>query len=182
MEEEEKKEELPGNTETEQIENIEDLKKELSESKNKYLRLYADFENYKRFVTKEKEEILTYCNEDIIREILTVIDHLEMAIQHSSDNNASMALVEGVELTLKEMKTTLEKFGLVGIEALGKSFDPLVHHAIAQVESEENEENMVVRELRKGYMFKDRVLRAALVEVSKKPSQQVQTIEIKEEE
>lgn len=178
--EKETKEEHHRVVETEQ--DIEGLKKELSELKDKYLRLYADFENYKRLVAKEKEELIKYSNEELMKELLSVIDHLELALQHSSNNEASStALAEGVELTLKDLKTTLEKFGLVSIEALGKPFDPFVHHAMSQVESEENDENTVVAEFRKGYMLKDRVLRATLVGVSKKPSQETKIEESKEE-
>lgn len=164
---------------------VEEIEKELSELKDKYLRLYAEFENYKRLAAKEKEELIKYSIEEFAKELLSVIDHLELALQHSSNNDAkstASALVEGVEMTLKELKTTSEKFGLVSIEAKGKPFDPFVHHAMAQIESEEAEENTVLAEFRKGYMLKDRVLRAALVGVSKKPSRKNQDKETKKEE
>lgn len=163
-----------GAAESKQTENTEaeDLKKALSELKDKYLRLYADFENYKRATARDREELIKYSNEELMKELLSVVDHLELALQHSSNNQASTALAEGVEMTLKELLANLEKFGLTGIEALGKPFDPSVHHAMSQVESEENDENTVVEEFRKGYMLKDRVLRATLVGVSKKPSKQ----------
>ncbi|MBI4710735.1 MAG: nucleotide exchange factor GrpE [Nitrospirae bacterium] len=148
--------------------NTEALKKELAELNNKYLRLYADFENFKRLTSKNREELIKYSNEDLMQEILSVIDHLELALQHAEGSAASSALAEGVNMTLKELKGTLEKFGLSGIEASGKPFDPFVHHAMSQEESEESEENIVIKEFRKGYMYKDRVLRAALVGVSKK--------------
>jgi len=164
--------------EIEQKENVEDLKKETAELKDKYLRLYADFENYKRLSAKNKVELIKYSNEELIRELLSVIDHLELALQHSANIENSSALAEGVQMTLKEIKTILEKFGLTVIEALGKPFDPVFHHAISQVESEETDENIVVSEFRKGYMLKDKVLRASLVGVSKKP---IQETEIKEE-
>ncbi len=173
IKQEENKKDQPDVAETEQTEDVEGLKKGLLELKDKYLRLYADFENYKRVVAKEKEELIRYSNEELMKELLSVIDHLELALQHSSNNETSTALAEGVKMTLKELKTILEKFGLVTIEALGKPFDPFVHHAMSQIESEENDENTVITEFRKGYMLKDRILRAALVGVSKKPSQQV---------
>lgn len=164
---------------------VEEIEKELPELKDKYLRLYAEFENYKRLAAKEKEELIKYSIEEFAKELLSVIDHLELALQHSYNNDAkatASALVEGVELTLKELKTTFEKFRLVSIEAKGKPFDPFVHHAMTQIESEEAEENTVLTEFRKGYMLKDRVLRAALVGVSKKPSQKNQDKETKKEE
>ncbi|MBI4698707.1 MAG: nucleotide exchange factor GrpE [Nitrospirae bacterium] len=158
------------------------LKKELAELNDKYIRLYADFENYRRKVNKDKEELIKYSNEELIRELLSVIDHLELAVQHSSANNNVQALSEGVQMTLKELKNTLEKFGLVNIDAQGKRFDPFIHHAMSQVETAGGDENMVVTEFRKGYMLKDRVLRAALVSVSKRTSQDIKPTEIKEEE
>ncbi len=148
------------------------LTKEISELNNKYLRLYADFENYKRLSVKDKEELIKYSLEEFMKEIITVVDHLELALQHSSNGEASKALADGVGLTLKELISILEKFGLVRIEALGKPFDPFVHHAMSQIENDEKDENIVVEEFRKGYMLKDRVLRASLVGVSKKTSKQ----------
>ena len=150
---------------------MEELKKSLEEANDKYIRLYADFENYKKVSARNKEELLKYANEDLMTDILTAIDHLELALQHSTDNETSSSLAEGVELTLKELKSAVEKHGLTTIDALGKPFDPSVHHAMSQIESEEAEENTVAKEFRKGYMFRDRVLRAALVGVAIKPSQ-----------
>ena len=86
------------------------------------------------------------------------------------ETETSSSLAEGVNLTLKELKNVLEKHGLVTIDAMGKSFDPVVHHAMSQIESEDVEENTIVKEFRKGYMLKERVLRAAMVGVSAKPS------------
>lgn len=153
------------------IDDTEELKKSFEEANDKYIRLYADFENYKKVTARNKEELLKYANEDLITDILTVIDHLELALQHSSENEASNSLAEGVQLTLKELKNVLERYGLVTIDALGKPFDPSVHHAMSQIEAEEADENTVVKEFRKGYMLRDRVLRAALVGVAVKPSQ-----------
>ena len=151
--------------------NIEELKKSLEEANDKYIRLYADFENYRKVTARNKEELLKYANEDLMTDILTVIDHLELALQHSSGSETSNSLAEGVELTLKELKSVLEKHGLITIDALGKPFDPSVHHAMSRIESEDADENTVVKEFRKGYMLRDRVLRAALVGVAKKPDQ-----------
>jgi molecular chaperone GrpE len=149
-------------------ESVEELKQSLAEANDKYVRLYADFENYKKIAARNREDLLKYANEDLMVDILTVIDHLELALQHVPNNEASDSLTEGVNLTLKELKSVLEKHGLVEINALGKPFDPAVHHAMSQIESEEAEENTVVKEFRKGYILRDRVLRAAMVGVSKK--------------
>lgn len=140
---------------------------ELSELREKYLRLYAEFENYKKMVQKEKEERIKYGNEELLRELLTVLDNLEMALKHSGEN-VSEGLVKGVEMTLREFQRVTEKFGLVPIDALGKPFDPSLHHAMSQVERDDVEDKTVVEEFRKGYMYGDKVLRASLVAVSKK--------------
>lgn len=151
---------------------VDELKKSLDEANDKYIRLYADFENYKKVAAKNKDELLKYANEGLMTEILTVIDHLELALEHSSDSTAGESLAEGVKLTLKELKNALEKHGLTTIEALGKPFDPSLHHAMSQIETDEADENTVVKEFRKGYMLKERVIRAPLVGVAKKQSQE----------
>ena len=143
------------------------LTAELQEINDRYLRLYAEFENYKKRVNKDKEEIFKYGNESLLYDLLPVIDNLEMALKHAT-NSVSEGLVQGVEITLKELRRTLEKFGLSPIEATGKPFEPLVHHAMTQVARDDVDEKTVVEEFRRGYMFRDKVLRPSLVAVSKK--------------
>ncbi len=150
------------------VDEKERLSAELKEINDKYLRLYAEFENYKKRVNKDKEELVRYGNESLLYELLPVIDNLEMALKHAS-NNISSGLVQGVEITLKELQKILEKFGLIAIEANNKPFDPLVHHAMTQIERDDIDEKIVVEEFRKGYMLRDKVLRPSLVAVSKKP-------------
>ncbi len=161
------------------------LKKELDELNDKYLRLHADFDNYRKRMIKEKEDLHKYGSETIVSELLPVIDNLELALSHVN-NDTDDSLVQGVEMTLKEIKKALGKFGLSEIESQYKPFDPKYHHAMSQEERDDIDENTVVNELRKGYMFKDRVLRPALVSVSRKPEvnieKQNKNIEIKEEE
>ncbi len=154
------------------------LTADIQDMSNKYLRLYAEFENYKKRVNKDKEELVRYGNESLIHELLPVIDNLEMALKHAPDNISS-GLVQGVEITLRELRKALEKFGLTAIEAENKPFDPIVHHAMSQVERDDVDENTVVEEFRKGYMLKDKVLRPSFVAVSKKP---VKTSENEESE
>lgn len=144
------------------------LTAELQATQDKYLRLYAEFENYKKRTGRDKEEIIQYANERLLSEILPVVDHLEMALKHAS-NDTNTGIAQGVEITLRELKKIMQKFGIIEIEAAGKAFDPLVHHAMAQIERDDIDENMVVEEYRKGYKLKDKVIRAAMVAVSKKP-------------
>jgi molecular chaperone GrpE len=135
---------------------------------DKYIRLYAEFENYKKRVSKEKEELVKYANEALLYALLPAIDHLELALKHSSCD-PSTGVVQGVEITLKELQRTLEKFGLSRIEAVGKHFDPAFHHAMIQVEREDLDEKTVAEELRAGYLYYDKVLRPSLVAVSVRP-------------
>jgi molecular chaperone GrpE len=144
---------------------------ELAELRDKYLRLYADFENYKKRMHKDREELIKYCNESIFYEILPVIDNLELALGHVGDD-VSGGLVQGVQITLREFQRVMEKFGLIAIEATGKRFDPSVHHAMSQVIRSDVEDKTVIEEFRKGYMFGDKVLRPSLVAVSKMPDEE----------
>ncbi len=165
--------------ETEQLEQLaKDISggEELQEQKEKYLRLYAEFENYKKRVIKDKEELLKYGNESLLYDLLPVIDSLEMALKHAKndpsaqDNSLIAGLIQGVEITLREFMKVIEKFGVSVIPAADKPFDPSVHHAMSQVERDDVDENTVVEEFRKGYMLREKVLRPSLVSVSKKPA------------
>jgi molecular chaperone GrpE len=140
----------------------------LRELNDKHLRLYAEFENYRKRVSKEKEDLARYGNESLLYELLPVLDNLELALKHASGEDNS-GLVKGVEITLNELRKVLGKFGLSRIEAAGREFDPAVHHAMTQVEREDMDEKMVAEELRAGYLYRDKVLRPSLVAVSTKP-------------
>jgi len=157
---------LSGSGETEGLQAQE--KAIIEELNNKYLRLYAEFDNYKKRVNKDKEELVKYGNESLIYELLPIIDSLELALKHAQEESQA-GIVQGVEMTLKELQRTLEKFGVSRIEAASKKFDPSIHHAMTQVEREDIEEKMVAEELRAGYLYRDKVLRPSLVSVSVKP-------------
>jgi molecular chaperone GrpE len=148
---------------------VESIQAELADTKDKYLRLYAEFENYKKKVQKDREELIKYSNESLVYELLPALDNLEMALKHSAEKN-SESLIKGVENTLRELNRILEKFGVKFVEAVGKPFDPAYHHAMSQVEREDVENNTVVEEFRKGYLYNEKVLRPSLVVVSKKSS------------
>lgn len=150
---------------------IETLQNELAQQKEKYLRLYAEFENYKKMVQKEKEELINYANEKLIKDLLPVIDNFELAIKHAGGELNSEwleSMKKGVENTLKEFLRILEKYGVKQIETVGQVFNPELHHAVSTVETEDMEDNIVVEELRKGYLYKNKLLRESLVAVSKK--------------
>jgi molecular chaperone GrpE len=154
---------------------VEDLKKRLEDQKHlaqdnyeKFLRAYADLENYKKRVERERADTLKYGNEELMRDLLPFMDNLERAIEHASSeiNNNPRALIEGVQLTLKDLRTALEKHGLKAIESVGKPFDPSLHEAMMQVESEAHDPQIVVEEFQKGYLIRDRLLRPARVSVA----------------
>lgn len=145
----------------------------IEELNNKYLRLYAEFDNYKKRVNKDKEELAKYGNESLIYELLPVIDSLELALKHATEEPLT-GIVQGVQMTLKELFRTLEKFGLTKINAKDKMFDPSIHHAMTQVERDDIDEKMVAEELRTGYLYRDKVLRPSLVVVSVKPKKETE--------
>ncbi len=140
---------------------------ELAELKDKYVRLYAEFENFKKRVQRDKEDLSKYSKEEVLYHLLPIIDNLEMALKHSG-NGLSEGLVKGVEITLREFQRVTEKFGLTQISAVDKPFDPALHHAMTVVERPDLEDKTVVEEFRKGYMFGEKVLRPSLVAVSRK--------------
>lgn len=157
------------NTETPKTEELKAQEKAATdELSNKYLRLYAEFDNYKKRVNKDKEELIKYGNESLLYELLPIIDSLELALKHALEEPQA-GIVQGVEMTRKELQRTLEKFGVSKIEAVGKKFDPSIHHAMTQTEREDLDEKMVAEELRSGYLYRDKVLRPSLVAVSIKP-------------
>jgi len=136
---------------------------------DKFVRERADLENYRKRVQREKEEILKYGNESLLLEILPVIDSMERALSHASEE-PHVAVIEGVRLTHAMLLSTLKKFGVTPIEtSSGSPFDPAFHQAMHQVETTELPPNTVVEELQKGYLINDRLLRAALVSVALSP-------------
>ena len=144
---------------------LEELKEELEQYKDKYLRLLAEFDNYRKRVLKEKEEYIKCANEELIKCLLEVLDNLERAIDASSGTTDYDGLRRGIELTYQHLKEILAREGLSPIECVGKKFDPNYHEAVMQVDGEEPEK--VVEEVQKGYTLKGKVIRPSKVIVSK---------------
>jgi molecular chaperone GrpE len=148
-----------------------DAQNEIAELRDKMLRGAAENENFKKRVERERQASLKYAGETIFREILPVIDNLERALAQgvvegvSAEKNLA-ALLEGVQLTLKSVISTLEKFEVKKIESVGKPFDPKHQEAMVMAESDSVPANHVINEFEKGYYYKDRLLRAAKVVVS----------------
>ena len=117
--------------------------------------------------SRERDDAARYANEMLLKDLLPVVDNLERAVAHASGGGNGKPLVEGVEMVLRSLLDTLAKHGVSQMIAVGQSFDPAKHEAIAQVESEDHEPNSVVEELHKGYLLRERLLRPALVSVAK---------------
>src|SRR5688572_30566155 len=143
--------------------------KEVKENYERYLRQVAEVDNFKKRIHREKEDAIRYANENLIKDILPVIDNLERAIAHAQGGSNGKPLVEGVELVLRGLLDVFSKHGVVQIPAVGEVFDPVKHEAMAQVESSEYQPNTIINEHHRGYLFRDRLLRPALVTVSKAP-------------
>lgn len=139
----------------------------LRQAEDRVLRMAADFENQKKRLQREKEIALKFAEEDILRELLPTIDNLERAIEEGKKTNDASALLDGVEMTLSGLLAGLDKFGLKAIKGKGEPFDPNFHEALAMEASDEVPANIILQEYQKGYMYKDRLLRAAKVVVSK---------------
>lgn len=155
---------------------VKDLKAEIKEKEEEIkslndvlLRSQAEFENYKKRITKEKSDLLKYANEELAKEMLRTVDNLEMAINHTKEADQADSITEGIEIILKHLLQSLERFGVSGFTAVGEKFDPNRHEAVIQVESAEHEPNTVIAESQKGYFLRDRLLRPSLVTVTKMP-------------
>jgi molecular chaperone GrpE len=142
------------------------LEEELKAVQDRYLRLAAEFENYKKRVQKDQAEFTQYANERLLRELLPVLDNLLRALQHAQQSGGTDGLIEGVELTCKQYLEVLARFGVRPIPSVGQPFDPAVHQAVATVDPKGQPPNTIVEEYEKGYYLHNRVLRPATVTVA----------------
>jgi len=141
---------------------------ETKETYDRFLRLSAEFENFKKRTTREMNDFRKYANEALIREFLSVVDNLERALQSSGDEKQTASgVLEGVEMTHKEILKVFEKFNVQPIKSLDQPFDPKFHQAVMQQSVEGKPDNTVVQELQRGYLMHDRLIRPAMVVVSK---------------
>jgi molecular chaperone GrpE len=153
----------------------EDWKKRHDEVKDRLMWVAADFDNFKKRVVKERDELHKFSQAGLWREILPVLDNLERAMvalqgHEEEATPAFAALKQGVDMVLKQFHSVLEKHGVTRIDAVGRPFDPRVHEVMMQVESADHPDDTVLDELQGGYMIHDRVLRPARVRVTKKPN------------
>lgn len=146
---------------------LEKAEKTAEENYNKYLRIAAELENYKKRAAKEKADAIAYGNEKLIRDVLPIIDSLDRATEHACKTSDLDAFKEGFKLVKEQLLCCLGKHGVEMIEAIGNEFDPNVHDALIQVESEAHNHCKVVEEFEKGYLLKGRLLKPAKVSVGK---------------
>ena len=139
------------------------------EMQDRYLRLNAEFDNYKKRMMRENSDRLKYFNMELIKELLPSVDNLERAISHAGDENSDLEnMIEGLQMVYKGMQEAFGKFGVSEIESIGKEFDPNCHQAVGMIESQEVPENHVAEECLKGYYLHDRIIRPTMVRVSGK--------------
>lgn len=148
-------------------EKITELESEKEELQERALRIQAETENFKKRIEREKDDFAKYSNEKVVKELLPVLDNLERAVDHAKESKEEGPLLEGVEMTLELFDKALEKLGVSPVLAIGEPFNPEKHEAVQQIESGDHAPNIVVSEFQKGYMLHERLLRPAMVVVSK---------------
>jgi molecular chaperone GrpE len=152
---------------------LEMARRELEEAGDRFMRLQAEFENFRRRSLKERQESLQYGHQNLVKDLLASVDNLERALAHSQeDASADMeSVVQGVELVKRELLGALGKHGVKVIEPLGEAFDPAFHEAMGQLPDASVEPNSVLEVLQKGYMINDRMLRPARVLLAREPGE-----------
>jgi molecular chaperone GrpE len=145
---------------------LEVLEKEKDETYQRMLRLQAEYDNFKKRSAKEKEASLKYKSQDLVNELLPVVDNFERALQ-VEQTDETKGIIDGITMVYNQLKDALKSAGVEEIETADKEFDPNLHHAVMQTDDEDADSNMIVEELQKGYMLKDRVIRPAMVKVNK---------------
>jgi molecular chaperone GrpE len=151
----------------------EDLALELKQSEDRLLRLQADFENFRRRALRERTEAHQYGHQNLVKDLLLTVDNLDRAIDHAqkSEDGDLDGLLQGVELVRRDLLTALARNGVTPVEAVGEAFDPAHHEAVAQAPDASVAPNTVIEELQKGYLLRDRLLRASRVIVSRAPDE-----------
>ena len=155
----------------EQLEELKDRAAKADENWERLLRTTADFENFKKRVTREKQEAIRYANEGLLQKLVPVLDNFDMALSaaQTGQTEAAKSLQAGINMIYQQLKSALVEAGLEEVDAAGKTFDPNLHEAVSQTETAEVPEGQVLQQLRKGYKLRDRLLRPATVVVAKAP-------------
>ncbi|GIP15342.1 nucleotide exchange factor GrpE [Paenibacillus montaniterrae] len=147
-------------------EEVEQLRKQLEEANNRLLRVQADYDNFRRRTLKEKEELAKYASAKLVENLLPSIDNFDRALAASASTGDYESLAKGLDMIFRQLMATVEAEGLKAMTTVGEPFNPEYHQAVMTVETDEYEEGIIVEELQKGYMLKDKVIRPAMVKVS----------------
>jgi molecular chaperone GrpE len=139
-------------------------------AEDRYLRLLADFENFRKRTLREKNEIYRVANEELIQELLPVLDHMDLALEAAQAAQAHGTFLEGFKIVAEQLMAAIKKSGVAAIEAEGQAFDPTQHEAISHLASDTVAENTVIKQVRRGYVLGSKLLRPAQVVVSSGPA------------
>ena len=166
---------VPLSIDTVTPEQFEDLKQRATKADEHWERLVratADFDNFRKRSTREKQESIRFANEALLEKLIPVLDNFDMALAAAQNGKgeATQSLQTGINMIYQQFRQTLKDFGLEEIDATGKPFDPNVHEAVSQRDSEDVPEGQVVQQLRKGYMLRERLIRPATVIIARKPA------------
>ncbi|WP_459914803.1 nucleotide exchange factor GrpE [Desulfocicer niacini] len=160
------------NKSTEAQPDIETLQTQLRAEQDRCLRLSAEFDNYKKRSSRELADFRRFANESVFKKLLTVVDNLERALDSGEKHSDAASILEGIQLTHKELIKLFETFNVKSLKSQGEPFNPAFHQAVTQQETDEHPENTVINELQKGYLIHDRLLRPSMVVVSKSVAKQ----------
>lgn len=158
---EEKEQEIKQPTKKEMLES------KIAELEDKLLRQTAEFDNYKKRTSRQYDEMVRYAGENVITELLEIADNFNRAMEHNDENSNFESFREGINLIYNQMSRLLDKYGVQPIETIGKRFDPNLHEALMQVESDEYNEGIIALEIMKGYKMGDKVIRHSKVGVAR---------------
>ncbi|MBI5572385.1 MAG: nucleotide exchange factor GrpE [Desulfomonile tiedjei] len=161
----------PGGAPEQQPPSMEEAVAEAALNRDRWLRAVADLENYKKRVAQERSKLLKYRNEDLLKDLLAIVDNMDRALAHCTEDTRGDSLAEGVCMVAEMFRNVLERYGVTEIKALGQPFDPYVHEALAKIPDASRPPNQVIEVLEKGYLYHDRLLRAAKVVVSTEPTE-----------
>ena len=152
---------------------VAELQAEVSKYKDAVLRAAADLDNYRKRVSRERDESIKYANTSFLERLIPILDNFELGLQAARNAPEASPIVDGLSMVYKQLQDFLTNSGVETIDATGQTFDPNLHEALAQEENHEVPEGKVIRQVRKGYRLRDRLLRPANVIVSKGAPQQV---------
>ena len=162
----------PGTVSPEQLTQLKEHAAKADEHWDRLLRTTADFDNFKKRATREKQDAIKYANESLLQKLIPILDNFDMALSaaQNTQSDGSQSLQAGINMIFQQLKSLLAESGVEEIDAAGKPFDPNLHEAVSQKETTDVPEGQVVQQLRKGYKLKDRLLRPATVIVAKQPA------------